>query len=118
MGALTKSANPGILYMGTTGKWGAGDLPSIVMSPWLLNVRMNPNLAKLSPPVHPRVCPLTNSFSITSHGARRPETFPKTAIHCHLLPFSSRKTAKPDAAVYIPLRAFVRDLVKLVSLVY
>ena len=35
---------------------------------------------------------LKNSFSIASGGARRPETFPKTAIYCHLLPFSRRKT--------------------------
>ena len=40
-----------------------------------------------------------NSLSIASRRARRPETFPKTAIYCHLLPFWSRKTATPVATV-------------------
>jgi hypothetical protein len=36
---------------------------------------------------------LKNPLSIASRAARRPETFPKPAIYCHLLPFSRRKTA-------------------------
>ena len=42
---------------------------------------------------------LKNSLPIASPGASQPETFPKTAIYCHLLPFWSRKTAKPVATV-------------------
>jgi hypothetical protein len=42
---------------------------------------------------------LENSLSIASHGARRLETFPKTATCCHLLPFCRRKTARPVVTV-------------------
>jgi hypothetical protein len=40
-----------------------------------------------------------NSLSTASRWARQPETFPKTAIHCHVLPFCSRKIALPVAVV-------------------
>ena len=42
---------------------------------------------------------LNNSFPIASGGARRPETFSKTAIYCHLLPFRRRKTVASVAFV-------------------
>ena len=63
--------------------------------------RTNRNLARFPGPIGQCVCHLKNSLSIASRGARRPETFPKTAIYCHLLPFCSRKTAMPVRIVSI-----------------
>jgi hypothetical protein len=48
---------------------------------------------------HGFVSHLKNSSSIASRGASRPETFPKPAIYCHLLPFWSRKTATAVSTV-------------------
>ena len=46
---------------------------------------------------------LKNSLSIPSRGRDGPETFPKTATYCHLLPFWTRKTATPVATVsFVP----------------
>ena len=44
---------------------------------------------------------LNNSLSIASRGARQPETFPKTAIYCHLLPFAATKPLQPLESVAI-----------------
>ena len=38
---------------------------------------------------------LKNALSIESRGARKPETFPKAATYCHLLPFCNRKIGTP-----------------------
>jgi hypothetical protein len=47
--------------------------------------------------------PSKNSLSIASRGgARRPETFPKTATYCHLLPFWSRKTVTTVSIHFLP----------------
>ena len=46
---------------------------------------------------------LKSSLSTQPRGAWQPETFPKTATYCHLLPFWSLKTAKSVAFLSVPL---------------
>jgi restriction endonuclease Mrr len=57
--------------------------------------RTNRDLARLPRRIRQCVSYLKNSLSITSRGARWPETFPKTAICCHLLPFVAAKPLRP-----------------------
>jgi hypothetical protein len=61
--------------------------------------RTNRDLARFPGPIRQCVSYLKNSLSIASREATRTETFPKTAIDCHLLPFSRRKTATPVVTV-------------------
>jgi hypothetical protein len=123
-----KFAKARILYIGTLGMVRANDWSTMVTWPrpsrirertakWLdslggsantFTIGLNASEPAAAMPRRRFVCllgfgsHLKNSLSIASRGARQPETFPKTAIHCHLLPFWSRKTAKPDATVSFP----------------
>ena len=121
-----KSAKARILYIEAAGKVRANDWSTmVILSPqpsrnrertatWLdslgrsantFAIGLNASEPAAAMPRHRFVCSLgfvshlKNSLSIASCGARRPETFPKTAIYCHLLPFWSRKTATPVSTV-------------------
>jgi hypothetical protein len=62
---------------------------------------MNRNLTRFPEPNRQCVRHLNNSLWIALREARRPETFPKTAIYCHLLPFCSGRNATPVAIVLV-----------------
>jgi hypothetical protein len=42
---------------------------------------------------------LKNSLSIASRGARRPETFPKTAIYCHYVAAKPLRPFQPSHSI-------------------
>jgi hypothetical protein len=67
-------------------------------TPWSINGLRKSNWV---PSAIPKKSP-----AIASRGARRPETFPKAATYCHLLPFWSRKTAKSVSTVSIHFLPF------------
>ncbi len=124
-----KFAKPGILYVAGVEKLRANDCSTMVISAAAAITKPCPgrHLARFCPSTRQGVrwwahrkrarcgnteaslcmslrfvSHLKKSLSIASRGARQSETFPKTAIYCHLLPFWSRKVAGPDTTVSSP----------------
>ena len=80
----------------------ASGLPTGHLAVGTLNARTNPDHAGFPPPVHQHDCLLRNSFFECVARGEAVRDLPENCHHCHLLPFSSRKTAKPAATVTLP----------------
>ena len=127
VGAFTESAKAGILYIENAGNLGTIGLPWSCRRSHLETAnepqpgepprgQSTSTFAiglKASEPAQPRraipFCairlfrPPKELVVDPARGAWQPETFPKTATYCHLLPFWSLKTAKSVAFLSVPL---------------